>query len=137
DIGHVGIPETVLNKPGELSADEWATVRKHPLLGATILKQVPKMEGVAQVILQHHERFDGQGYPEGRLGDETHALAQILAVADAYEAMTSRRPHRPALSREQAIAELRKGAGSQFAPQIVDAFVRGTAVALPVAMPTE
>src|SRR5439155_21562464 len=94
-------------------------------------------EGVAQVILQHHERFDGQGYPEGRLGDETHALAQILAVADAYEAMTSRRPHRAPLPREHAITELRKGAGSQFAPQVVEAFVKATAAPLPRVATTE
>src|SRR5581483_4219856 len=96
------------------------------LLGATMLKQVPKMEGVARVILQHHERYDGQGYPEGLLGDETQAAAQVLAVADAYEAMTSPRPHRPALSRAQAVAELRRNAGTQFAPRVVEALVKAT-----------
>ena len=126
DIGHVGVPETVLNKPGELSAEEWATVRKHPLLGAAMLKQVPRMEGVARVILQHHERYDGLGYPEGLLGNEIHTAAQVLAVADAYEAMTSPRPHRPALGRAQAVAELRRNAGTQFAPRVVEAFVRAT-----------
>src|SRR4026207_165024 len=88
DIGHIGVPETVLNKPGQLNTEEWEMVRKHPLLGVSILKQVPRMETVIPVILQHHERYDGLGYPEGLLGNDTHALAQILAVADAYEAMT-------------------------------------------------
>ena len=133
DIGHIGVPESVLNKPGNLTTEEWELVRKHPLLGATILKQVPRMEQVAQVILQHHERYDGQGYPGGLLGDETQVSAQILAVADAYEALTSRRPHRPALPREAAIAELRKNSGSQFAPQVVEAFVAATARPVPAA----
>jgi putative nucleotidyltransferase with HDIG domain len=137
DIGHIGIPDAVLNKPSELSTDEWATIRKHPLLGATILKQVPRMEGVAQVILRHHERFDGQGYPDGLLGDETPVLAQILAVADAYEAMTSRRPHRPALPREEAVAQLRKNSGTQFAPSVVEAFVAASAQPLVVTALTE
>src|SRR5579884_2906034 len=135
DVGHVGVPEAVLNKPGALSAEEWATVRKHPLLGATMLKRVPRMEGVAQVILQHHERYDGQGYPDGLLGDEAQVSAQVLAVADAYEAMTSPRPHRPALTRQQAVAELRKNAGTQFAPRVVEAFVRATAGPLPPPTP--
>lgn len=137
DIGHIGVPESVLNKPGQLSTDEWDMVRKHPLLGVSILKQVPRMESVIPVILQHHERYDGLGYPEGLLGNDTHVLAQILAVADAYEAMTSARPHRPALTREQALAEIQKGSGSQFAPQIVDAFVKATAQPLPELGSTE
>jgi putative nucleotidyltransferase with HDIG domain len=126
DLGHIGVPETVLNKPGDLTRDEWQLVRKHPLLGVSILKQVPRMEAVVPVILQHHERYDGQGYPEGLLGDDTSVLAQVLAVADAYEAMTSARPHRPALTRERAVAELRKNSGSQFAPRVVEAFVAAT-----------
>jgi hypothetical protein len=126
DIGHVGVPEAVLNKPGGLSAEEWATVRQHPLLGAAMLEQVPRMEGVAHVIRQHHERYDGLGYPAGLLGNEIHTAAQVLAVADAYEAMTSPRPHRPALPRVEAVAELRKNAGTQFAPGVVEAFVRAT-----------
>jgi hypothetical protein len=137
DIGHIGVPESVLNKPGELTREEWEMVRKHPLLGATILKQVPRMESVAQVILQHHERYDGQGYPGGLLGDEIQVMSQVLAVSDAYEALTSRRPHRPALPREAAIAELRKNSGSQFAPQVVDAFIAATARALPATAPAQ
>jgi HD-GYP domain-containing protein (c-di-GMP phosphodiesterase class II) len=121
------VPEAVLAKAGALSAAEWEQVRRHPELGAQILARVPRMEAVLPVIVQHHERYDGQGYPEGRLGDDTHPLAQVLAVADAYEAMTSPRPHRPALSRADALAELRRGAGSQFAPRVVDAFARASA----------
>jgi HD-GYP domain-containing protein (c-di-GMP phosphodiesterase class II) len=124
DIGHIGVPESVLSKPGELTAAEWEVVRKHPLLGVAILKQVPRMEAVIPVILHHHERYDGLGYPEGLLGNDTDLLAQILAVADAFEAMTSTRPHRPAMTREQAIAEIEWVAGTQFAPRVVEAFVR-------------
>jgi hypothetical protein len=131
DIGHIGVPEAVLNKPGQLNSDEWEMVRKHPLLGVSILKQVPRMEAVIPVILQHHERYDGLGYPVGLLGNDTHVLAQILAVADAYEAMTSARPHRPALTRQQALVEIQRGSGSQFAPQVVDAFVQATAQPIP------
>jgi HD-GYP domain-containing protein (c-di-GMP phosphodiesterase class II) len=116
----------VLGKPGELTAEEWALVRRHPLLGVSILKQVPRMEAVVPVILQHHERYDGQGYPAGLLGDDSSVLAQVLAAADAYEAMTSARPHRPARSRAQAVAELRAHSGTQFAPRVVEALVAAT-----------
>jgi hypothetical protein len=137
DIGHIGVPEAVLAKAGALSAAEWEQVRRHPELGARILARVPRMEAVLPVIVQHHERYDGQGYPEGRLGDDTHPLAQVLAVADAYEAMTSPRPHRPALPRAEALAELRRGAGSQFAPKVVEAFARATAPDAPLPAPAQ
>jgi GAF domain-containing protein len=136
DIGHIGVPEAVLAKAGGLSPAEWAVVRQHPALGAALLKQVPRLEAVLPVIAQHHERYDGQGYPEGRRGQDTHPLAQVLAVADAYEAMTSPRPHRPALSRAAALAELRRGAGTQFAPRVVEAFGRATAPGKPLPAPT-
>lgn len=127
DIGHIGVPETVLSKAGELTTSEWETVRKHPMLGASILKQVPRMEAVVPVILQHHERFDGQGYPNGTLGNDINPLAQILAVADAFEAMTNARPHRPAMSVEAALAEIQQSAGTQFAPRVAEAFVKAMA----------
>jgi hypothetical protein len=137
DLGHVGVPETVLGKPGALTAEEWALVRRHPLLGVSILKQVPRMEAVVPVILQHHERYDGQGYPAGLLGDDASVLAQVLAVADAYEAMTSARPHRPAMSRAQAVAELRAHSGTQFAPRVVEAFIGATEAAVQTAPSAE
>jgi GAF domain-containing protein len=135
DLGHIGVPEAVLSKPGALTAEEWALVRKHPQLGVSILRQVPRMEAVVPVILQHHERYDGQGYPAGLLGDDSSLLAQVLAVADAYEAMTSVRPHRPAFGRAEAVAELRRGAGSQFSPRVVEAFVHATEAVVEV-LPT-
>jgi len=98
DIGHIGVPETVLSKAGDLTGEEWEMVRRHPILGVSTLNQVPRMEAVVPIILQHHERYDGQGYPHGTLGEDIHPLAQILAVADAYKAMTSARPHRRALT---------------------------------------
>src|SRR5947208_656989 len=127
DLGHVGVPESVLTKPGELSAEDWALVRRHPALGVSILQRVPRMEAVAPVILRHHERYDGQGYPAGLLGDDAGLLAQVLAVADAYEAMTSARPHRPALSSVEAAAELARHRGTQFAPRAVDALLAAVA----------
>jgi HD-GYP domain-containing protein (c-di-GMP phosphodiesterase class II) len=87
------------------------------------------MEAVARVVAQHHERYDGQGYPAGLLGDDASPLAQVLAVADAYEAMTAARPHRPALTRDAALAELARHSGTQFAPRAVDAFLAATAEA--------
>jgi hypothetical protein len=135
DVGHIGVPEAVLAKPEALSPAEWEQVRRHPLLGAAILGQVPRLEAVLPVVAQHHERYDGRGYPEGRRGEDTHPLAQVLAVADAYEAMTCPRPHRPALGRAAALAELRQGAGTQFAPRAVEAFVRATAPGKPLPAP--
>jgi GAF domain-containing protein len=132
DLGHVGVPEAALGKDGALTAEEWAMVRRHPLLGVAILRRVPRLEAVAPVILQHHERYDGQGYPAGLLGDDTSPLAQVLAVADAYEAMTSARPHRAALSRSEAVAELRKNSGTQFAPRAVEALLAAVAVGVSV-----
>jgi hypothetical protein len=137
DLGHVGVPEAVLGKPGALTAEEWALVRKHPQLGVSILRQVPRMEAVVPVILQHHERYDGQGYPAGLLGDDSSVLAQVLAVADAYEAMTSARPHRGALGRAEAVAELRQHSGTQFSPRVVEAFVRATETAAETAPSAE
>ena len=89
------------------------------------------------VILQHHERYDGQGYPAGLLGDDSSVLAQVLAVADAYEAMTSARPHRAALGRAEAVAELRRHSGTQFAPRVVDAFIGATEGAVETAPSAE
>jgi hypothetical protein len=137
DLGHIGVPEAVLGKPGALTAEEWALVRKHPQLGVSILRQVPRMEAVVPVILQHHERYDGQGYPAGLLGDDSSVLAQVLAVADAYEAMTSARPHRGALGRAEAVAELRQHSGTQFSPRVVEAFVRATETAAETAPSAE
>jgi putative nucleotidyltransferase with HDIG domain len=123
DVGKVGVPRSIVRKPGPLSEEEWAAMRDHPRLGADILEDAG-LEDIRDWILAHHERPDGAGYPR-RLSDEEIPLeAKILAVADAYEAMTNDRCYRAAIGREEAIAELGRHAGSQFDEVVVDAFVR-------------
>jgi diguanylate cyclase (GGDEF)-like protein/putative nucleotidyltransferase with HDIG domain len=121
DIGKIGIPDRVLLKRGPLSPEEWELVRSHPLVGADILAKAPMLLEVIPIVLSHHERYDGTGYPGAVAGEEIPLAARILAVADAYDAMTSQRPYREALSEEQALAELLAHAGSQFDPEIARA----------------
>jgi HD-GYP domain-containing protein (c-di-GMP phosphodiesterase class II) len=123
DVGKIGVPESVLRKPGWLSAEDWHEVRRHPELGARILAGA-RLEDVSEWVLAHHERPDGTGYPAGLAGSEIPVEARILAVADAYEAMTSHRVYRAALAPEQARAELVDGSGTQFDARVVDAFLR-------------
>jgi putative nucleotidyltransferase with HDIG domain len=124
DVGKIGIPDRILRKPGRLTEEEWAIVKGHPSMGEALLRTVPDLGGVHEVVMGHHERFDGSGYPGGLKGTEIPLLARILAVADAYSAMISDRPYRKALSEREAIAELRKGAGTDFDPDIVATFIR-------------
>ncbi len=123
DLGKIGTPDLVLAKPEALSDEEWVDVLKHPDLGSSILAQVDELAEVAAIVRHHHERVDGTGYPDGLVGEAIPKLARILCVVDAYEAMTSERPYRPALSHAEAINELIKGKGTQFDADIVDAFV--------------
>jgi putative nucleotidyltransferase with HDIG domain len=123
DIGKIGIPETILRKPERLSDSEWAEMRAHPVIGANLLAHVPTLSKVRPIVLAHHERFDGSGYPNGLRGEQIPLAAQIIAVADAYQAMTSSRPYRPALRPKQAMRELRAASGSQFNPVVVEAFI--------------
>ncbi|MEO0161698.1 MAG: HD-GYP domain-containing protein [candidate division WOR-3 bacterium] len=123
DIGKVSIPETILNKPGPLNADEWEIMKRHPLKSAEIIQPIPGFQEIAYWILYHHEHWDGRGYPEGRKRKEIPAVAQILAVCDAYSAMTSNRPYRNALSEEEAKEEIRNFSGIQFDPEIVEIFL--------------
>ena len=119
DIGKLGISDAVLLKPGSLVASEWEQIERHPEVGARILEHA-NLRDVASWVLAHHERVDGAGYPRGLGGDAIPLEGRVLAVADAYEAMTADRPYRRALSHEVARAELRRGAGTQFDPQVVD-----------------
>jgi diguanylate cyclase (GGDEF)-like protein/putative nucleotidyltransferase with HDIG domain len=123
DIGKIGISDSVLSKPGPLDADEWQEMYTHPEIGARLLSR-PEFDDLRAWILAHHERPDGIGYPFGLSGDEIPVEARILAVADAYEAMTAERVYRPALGAEGARAELEGGAGSQFDAEVVSAFLR-------------
>jgi hypothetical protein len=123
DIGTIGVPESVLRKPGSLDEREWSEVRAHATIGANLLSNVPMLERVRPIVLSHHERYDGTGYPQGLREDQIPLAAQIIAVADAYQAMTAARPYRGALSSKNALAELRANAGTQFNPVVVEAFI--------------
>lgn len=123
DLGKIDVPEGILSKPGPLEDDEWRIVRKHPDVGADIVARLSFHPTARNMILHHHERFEGSGYPSGIGGDRIPLGARILAVADAFEAMTSDRPYRPALSYQAAVAELEAGRGTQFDPVIVDTFL--------------
>jgi len=122
DLGKVGVPDAVLLKEGGLSPGEWERMRLHPEIGAIILEPLrERFASVLPLVLHHHERLDGRGYPHGLKGEEIPFLARVLAVADAYEAMTSDRPYRKALSPEEALRRLEEGAGTQFDPKVVAA----------------
>jgi len=123
DIGKIGIPDKVLNKKGKLNEEDWRAIKAHPKLGATIIRNIPHLVPCVNSILHHHERWDGGGYPEGLKGEEIPREARILAIADTFEAMTSARPYRPALPLEEIVKELRQGAGLQFDPKLVEAFI--------------
>jgi two-component system, cell cycle response regulator len=123
DVGKIGIPESVLRKPGWLTAEDWDELRRHPEIGASILAGA-ELDDVSEWILAHHERPDGTGYPQGLSGRDIPLEARILAVADAYEAMTSNRVYRSAMTQDDARAELVRCAGTQFDQRVVDAFLR-------------
>jgi diguanylate cyclase (GGDEF)-like protein/putative nucleotidyltransferase with HDIG domain len=122
DVGKVGLPDSILRKPGPLSAEEWTEIEKHPEIGARLLSGAAFTD-IRSWVLAHHERPDGTGYPHGRSGEQIPVEARILAVADAYEAMTADRPYRSALSEHDARAELRWGAGAQFDELVVSTFI--------------
>jgi HD-GYP domain-containing protein (c-di-GMP phosphodiesterase class II) len=122
DIGKVGIPESILCKAGPLTELEWIVMRSHPNQGARIVEPIPFMGEAVEIVRSHHERFDGGGYPRGLRGEEIPPAARIFAIADSFDAMTSDRPYRSALTTEAAVAEIRAGAGAQFDPTCVEAF---------------
>lgn len=124
DIGKVEIPQNILNKKGPLTNEEFGQIKMHPIYSADIVEPLASFGNIRDVIRQHHEKFDGTGYPDGLSKINISLEARILAVADAYDAMLSERPYRKPLSKEQAKAELRKWSGKQFDPQIVNAFIQ-------------
>lgn len=123
DVGKIGIPDRILRRPGRLTTSEFEIVKMHPTMGATILTVLPHSGEIRAAVASHHERYDGGGYPHGLATDEIPLLGRILAVADAYSAMTTDRPYCRALSCGEATLELRAGAGSQFDPELVEAFI--------------
>jgi|GEM_PF-3234915 len=124
DIGKMGVSESILNKPSTLTDDEYRQVKQHPEMGSQMVSGIGILTSSAPVIQAHHEYFDGNGYPDGRRGPEIPLEARIIAVADAYEAMTSDRPYRQAYPQGEAVRRLREAAGSQFDPELVDAFFK-------------
>jgi HD-GYP domain-containing protein (c-di-GMP phosphodiesterase class II) len=123
DVGKIGVDNAILHKPGRLTVEEYAEVKKHPEIGSRILSPVAFLAPVISMVLYHREWYNGQGYPEGLSGEEIPLGARIVAVVGAWEAMRSDRPYRKALSREKAVEELRNGSGTQFDPKVVDAFL--------------
>ena len=124
DVGKILVPGEVLHKEGALNEKEWAAVRRHPLDGARLIFEVSPPPGVCRVVGEHHERWDGRGYPAGLRGEEIDFNARVVAIADAFDAMTSVRPYRPAAGTEAALAELERCAGTQFDPEVVLRFLR-------------
>jgi response regulator RpfG family c-di-GMP phosphodiesterase len=122
DIGKIGVPDAILRKPAKLTEEEWVKMREHPLHGQSILRGIEFLEGAARVVAQHHEKWDGSGYPLGLRGEEIDLNARIFAVADAFDAMTSDRVYRAGKPYEAAAEELELYAGKQFDPQVVAAF---------------
>jgi putative nucleotidyltransferase with HDIG domain len=123
DIGKIHIPDAILTKPGKLSKEEFDIIKMHPLVGAKAVQEVEGISANIDVIRHHHERWDGNGYPDNLKGEETTILARITAIADAFDAMTSSRSYRSALSLEEAYSRILDGKGSQFDPQLVELFI--------------
>ncbi|MDT8902730.1 HD domain-containing phosphohydrolase [Anaeroselena agilis] len=122
DIGKIGVAEAILNKPGRLTEEEYAVIRRHPEIGYNTLAVVKPLAKIAGYILSHHERFDGTGYPHGQKGEEIPLVARILCVADVYEAITADRVYRPAISVPEAVRIMHAGRGTMFDPAVLDAF---------------
>jgi HD-GYP domain-containing protein (c-di-GMP phosphodiesterase class II) len=120
----VGIPDSILLKPGKLTNEEFDIIKKHPDIGADILKSISIMHRETDIIRYHHERYDGKGYPAGLKGKEIPFLSRIISLADTFDAMTSERPYRKALSTEDATKEISRCKGSQFDPSLADSFIK-------------
>jgi HD-GYP domain-containing protein (c-di-GMP phosphodiesterase class II) len=123
DIGKIGIPLEILNKPARLTVEEFEVMKQHPELGGRIIAPVPALAGARELVVACHEHFDGSGYPLGLAGDEIPVGARIILACDAYHAMVSDRVYRKAMSSREAVAELRQCAGTQFDAEVVDSLV--------------
>jgi putative two-component system response regulator len=125
DIGKIGIPDSILKKKSALNEEEWKIMKRHPQYGADLIGQHGSHREVSEIILAHQEHFDGTGYPSGLHGQQIPEIARIIAIVDAYQAMTSERPYRGAMEPTAAVQELIRGRGTQFDPKLVDVFVQG------------
>lgn len=124
DIGKIGTPECILNKPGGLTHEEFTTIKKHPGKGKEILKNIKQLKDISSWLRSHHEKYDGSGYPDGLKGDEIPLPSRILSIADTYDAMTSDRSYRKGLSHETAVAEIVRCSNTQFDPMLVEVFLK-------------
>ena len=124
DIGKLGIPDGILHKEGRLSPDEWSVMRDHPRIGARMLESTEALHHLSTGVAAEHERWDGTGYPAGLTGDQIPVASRIVLACNAYDAMTTDRPYRPAMDPAAARAELRAGAGTQFDPRVIQALLR-------------
>lgn len=123
DVGKIGIPDAIINKPGALTDEEFKIIKSHPVIGADILKEVDAFEKISEIALNHHERVDGKGYPNGLTGNEISDEVAIVSVADAYDAMTSQRSYRDIMGQAEVRAEIKKGIGTQFKKQQAEAML--------------
>ena len=123
DVGKIGIPDSILQKPANLTSAEWQKMVRHPAIGQEILDPLPRFTGTAQIVRSHHERYDGNGYPDGLAGEDIPVGARILTPVDSYSAMVDRRSYKAARPHKDAAAELKRCSGSQFDARAVDAFL--------------
>jgi putative nucleotidyltransferase with HDIG domain len=123
DVGKIGVPDYILHKPGPLTPEEWDDMKRHPRIGNEMLRDISFLSGAAEIVYAHHERYDGKGYPRGLMHDEIPLGARIFAIADTFDAMTSDRPYRKALPAEVARWEILRNSGTQFDPEVVQAFL--------------
>lgn len=124
DIGKIGIDDQILRKPERLNPEEYNAIKQHADMGAEIIDHIKQLRNIIPGVKYHHEQLDGTGYPEGLKGEKIPIIAKIVSVADTYDAMTTDRPYRRALSKEMAIKELRRCSGTQFDQEVVEAFIK-------------
>jgi HD-GYP domain-containing protein (c-di-GMP phosphodiesterase class II) len=123
DVGKIGIPDRILQKAGRLTEDEYAEIKRHPVLGVSILTPATELASALPVVKHHHERFDGKGYPDGLRGEDIPLIARIVSVADAFDSMIRARPYGYGISRKAALREIEENSGTQFDPRIVKALL--------------
>jgi putative nucleotidyltransferase with HDIG domain len=124
DIGKIGLDERILNSSGALTPEDWREIQRHPEVGYRILSSANELGDIANFVLDHHERWDGKGYPKGLKGEEISIQARIISIADAFDAMTTERTYKATLTVEEGIAEVKKSAGTQFDPELVKTFIK-------------